>query len=333
MGIPRFNIVYADKQDNIFYMSNALIPLRDTIYNWENTLPGNSSKTKTNGYYGYKDLPKLENPTSGYIFNTNNSPFNCTEKSNNLKEENFPKSFGYREKFNNRSLRFEKLIDSYDKINYEDFLTIKYDQEYANPIFCPFKINKIFETTYNDSCEVKEILSLIQSWDRKANVDNIGAAQFSMFYKNLRTKLKTIKFDFDKEIPDSLLVESLQKTKNQILRSFDKLNISLGEYQKHVRADVEIPIGGLVDMIAESSSSKYKDGMVKVVKGDSYIMLVKFGDDLPEIETVLPYGISNRAKSPHFTDQMSLYATQKRKKMTLDKTEIYKNSSNIYHPK
>jgi acyl-homoserine lactone acylase PvdQ len=62
-------------------------------------------------------------------------------------------------------------------------------------------------------------------------------------------------------------------------------------------------------------------------------MLVKFGDDLPEIETVLPYGISNRAKSPHFTDQMSLYATQKRKKMTLDKTEIYKNSSNIYHPK
>ena len=86
-------------------------------------------------------------------------------------------------------------------------------------------------------------------------------------------------------------------------------------------------------MIAESSSSKYKDGMVKVVKGDSYIMLVKFGDDLPEIETVLPYGISNRAKSPHFTDQMSLYATQKRKKMTLDKTEIYKYSSNIYHPK
>ena len=333
MGIPRFNIVYADKQDNIFYMSNGLIPLRDTNYNWKLTIPGNSSKTKSSGYYGFKDLPKLENPISGYIFNTNNSPFNCTEKSNNLKEENFPKSFGFRETFNNRSLRFEKIIDGYDKINYEDFLKIKYDQEYANPIFCPFKINKIFDVTFNDSCEVADILSVIQSWDRKANVDNIGAAQFSMFYKSLRKKLKKINFDFDREIPDSLLLESLQKTKNQILRSFDKLNISLGEYQKHVRADVEIPIGGLVDMIAESSSSKYKDGKVKVVKGDSYLMLVKFGDDLPEIETVLPYGISNRVKSPHFTDQMNLYASQKRKKMTLDKTEIYKNASNIYHPK
>ena len=34
MGIPRFNIVYADKEDNIFYMSNAQIPLRDSNYNW-----------------------------------------------------------------------------------------------------------------------------------------------------------------------------------------------------------------------------------------------------------------------------------------------------------
>jgi acyl-homoserine-lactone acylase len=154
-----------------------------------------------------------------------------------------------------------------------------------------------------------------------------------MFYKNLRNKLQKIKFDFDSEIPDSLLFRSLQKTKSQILSSFDNLDISLGEYQKHVRGNIEIPIGGLVDMIAESSSSNYKDGKVKVVKGDSYIMLVKFGDELPEIETVLPYGISNRAKSPHFTDQMSLYATQKRKKMTLDKLDIYKNASNIYHPK
>ena len=333
MGIPRFNIVYADKEDNIFYMSNALIPLRDTNYNWKLTLPGNTSKTKTNGYFGFKDLPKLENPISGYVFNTNNSPFNCTKKEYNIKEENYPKSFGYKENYNNRSLRFEKLIDGYEKINYEDFLDIKYDQEYANPIFCPFKINKIFDVSVNDSSDIKDILSIIQSWNRKANVDNIGAAQFSMFYKNLRNKLQKIKFDFDSEIPDSLLFRSLQKTKSQILSSFDNLDISLGEYQKHVRGNIEIPIGGLVDMIAESSSSNYKDGKVKVVKGDSYIMLVKFGDELPEIETVLPYGISNRAKSPHFTDQMSLYATQKRKKMTLDKLDIYKNASNIYHPK
>ena len=72
MGVPRFNIVYADDKDNIFYMSNAKIPLRDSIYNWSTTLPGNTSKTKTTSYFPYESLPMLENPDCGYIFNTNN---------------------------------------------------------------------------------------------------------------------------------------------------------------------------------------------------------------------------------------------------------------------
>ena len=29
LGIPSFNIVYADKEDNIFYMSNARLSSRD----------------------------------------------------------------------------------------------------------------------------------------------------------------------------------------------------------------------------------------------------------------------------------------------------------------
>ena len=62
-------------------------------------------------------------------------------------------------------------------------------------------------------------------------------------------------------------------------------------------------------------------------------MLVQFGEGLPVIETVLPYGISNDPASPHFTDQMSLYASQNRKKMSLKKEVIYKNASKIYHPK
>ena len=31
LGIPRFNIVYADKEDNIFYMSNARLSVRDDL--------------------------------------------------------------------------------------------------------------------------------------------------------------------------------------------------------------------------------------------------------------------------------------------------------------
>ena len=79
-----------------------------------------------NKYHPYEDLPKLINPGSGYIFNTNNSPFNSTDKKDNLKEINYNSSFGFKEKENNRSLRFMELISSFEKVSYSDFKEIKY---------------------------------------------------------------------------------------------------------------------------------------------------------------------------------------------------------------
>jgi len=45
--LSMFNIMYADKYDTIFYINNALMPIRDSSpqYNWRRTVPGNTSKT------------------------------------------------------------------------------------------------------------------------------------------------------------------------------------------------------------------------------------------------------------------------------------------------
>ena len=87
------------------------------------------------------------------------------------------------------------------------------------------------------------------------------------------------------------------------------------------------------DMIAATSTASYKDRMVKAVSGDSYIMLIRYGDDQVEIETVLPYGASSNVNSPHYTDQMHMYVNHQRKKMSLDKDVIMKNAIKTYHPK
>ena len=62
-------------------------------------------------------------------------------------------------------------------------------------------------------------------------------------------------------------------------------------------------------------------------------MLIRYSDDNVEIETVLPYGISTDENSPHYSDQMNMYVNHQRKKMTLNKDEIYKSARKIYHPK
>lgn len=333
MGIPRFNIMYADNKDNIFYLSNAQLPVRDSAYNWDLVLPGNTSKTITSNYHKLNDLPQLLNPSHGYLFNTNNSPFNCAHSEDNLKEGDFPSTFSFKEKLNNRSLRFEELIKKFDKISYQDFIDIKYDQQYPTPIFCPFEINDIFSYNSSDYPTVKDLIDIFQNWDRKADIKSKGAAQWFIYYRTLNRSIKKSNHDLKSPVPDSLILNALTKTKEYFTNNFGGLDVKLEDFQKHVRGDVELPVPGLVDMIAATSTKSYKDGKVKAVSGDSYIMLLKYSKDSVEIETVLPYGISTHTDSPHYTDQMSLYVNHQRKKMTLNKEKIYGNSEKIYHPK
>ena len=118
-----------------------------------------------------------------------------------------------------------------------------------------------------------------------------------------------------------------------MLKHFGTTEVSLGDYQKLVRGNKELPVFGINDVVTAMSSIPYKDGKVKVTAGESYIELVKFTPNGPEIESVISYGSSDHPDSPHYNDQMELYTSYKTKKMTFDKAEIYANAKRIYHPK
>ena len=331
LGIPRFNIVYADRDDNIFYMSNARLSVRDESINWRNLVIGDTSSIILNDYHPYEDLPKLLNPPSGYLFNTNNSPFNSTKKEYNLLEENYSSTFSYKEKENNRSLRFMEIIKDYDKLSFDNFKIIKYDQQYPDSLAYVGNIAKIFNFDTDDDT-LNDILNIIKNWDKKGSYNNLGAAHWSLFYRFILELLSENDLKVTDEIPIKLFNKALQKTRKHLTKYFGKVDILLGDLQRHTRGELSLPVSGLIDMIAPTYVTKYKDGTYRSVSGESYIMLVKYSDSNIEIETVVPYGNSNDPLSPHYTDQMKLYIDKKTKSMTLDRETIYKNAASIYNP-
>ena len=331
LGIPRFNIVYADRDDNIFYMSNARLSVRDSSIDWRELVIGDVSSLILKNYHPYEDLPKILNPPSGYLFNTNNSPFNATSKEYNLLEDDYNSSFSFREKENNRSLRFMEMIEDYDKVSYDDFKVIKYDQKYPDSIAFIGNISEIFSLSFENE-DIVDIHNLITKWDRRGNYDNLGAAQWSLFYDYILRILDKNDIEVTDTIPEKYFIEGLRETKKYLIKNFGRVDILLGDLQKHVRGDIELPVSGLIDMIAPTYVVSYKDGTYRSVSGESYIMLVKYSKSDVEIETVLPYGNSNDSSSPHYTDQMSLYVDKKTKSMTLDKDKIYRDAVRIYNP-
>ena len=75
MQIPMFNTLYADKEGNLFYIYNGLIPKRIDGYDWDEIVPGDQSELIWNEYYSYMDLPQLVNPKSGFLQNCNSTPY------------------------------------------------------------------------------------------------------------------------------------------------------------------------------------------------------------------------------------------------------------------
>ena len=191
-------------------------------------------------------------------------------------------------------------------------------------------INQLFKIKPNHYPEISNLIRRIQEWNKKSNINSLGAGAFLIFYHRLKPYYKTL--ENPKVFSEEILVKALYDAKKFMLKNFGKIDIRLGEYQKLIRGEKILPIFGMPDVITAMSSTPYKDGMVKVVSGESYIQLVTFDNKGPQIESIISYGASDHPESEHYNDQMELFQKQRLKKMTLDKDKVYKNAVKIYHP-
>lgn len=331
-ALPGYNIGYADRNDTIFYISNGLLPKRAKGYDWENVVPGNTRKTLWTTTYDIEELPQVIQPSSGYVYNANHTPFRSSGEKDNPIQENFDEAMGFETYDNNRSTRLKELINQYDRLDYKDFKTIKYDHQYPNPYtFSWMNINYLDRLDSSLYPDIAALIERLQTWDRKAAANSLGAGTFAVFYNELRPFYR--KVPEPKIIPATFIVQALRNTKKYLLKHFNTTEVTLGEYQKLVRGTKELPIFGLPDVITAMAARPHKEGKVKVVSGESYIELVRFTPEGPEIESVISYGSSDHPDSPHYSDQMELYAQFKTKKMTLDKETVYKEAQRIYNPK
>ncbi len=330
-AISGYNLVYADKRDTIFYLSNGKLPLRDSTYNWKATLPGNTSKTLWTAYHPLRDLPQVLNPAAGYVFNTNHSPFNATASSDNIKEVNYDKTMGYETWNNNRSVRFMEQVSELDKVSFADFKRIKFDLQLPKNLSFFTKADSLFLLDEKKNTDIADVIRILKEWDRRADTTSIGASIFIQTYYSLEAKLKKEGRAFG-ILTAAECRAALLETKNYFNKYFSSVNVPLGNYQRLIRGEKSVAVSGMPDVLAAMHADPLKNGQIKAKQGDAYIALVRFTKDGPEIESINCYGASADPKSPHYTDQMDLFVKQQTKKMSLNKLEVLSQAKRIYHP-
>ena len=331
-SLPMFNIMYADRYDTIFYISNGKMPRRnsDTKYNWKSTIPGNTSATLWTEFKPIGELPQYVNPPSGYLYNTNHSPFLATAVKYNLDRMKFDRTDGYETYHNNRSQRVTELIKE-DKIDYATFKRIKFDQQLPKELKYTYGIDSLLNLNVNEYPGMKEVITNFQNWDRKAIVSSKGAAVFLLVYDYVSKKLAGTPA---RQLTKAEAIETYQYVNDYMIKSFGKTDLVLGDVQKLVRGDDARPAWGLPDVLTATYTEPYVNGMRKVNSGDAYICFVRYPKNggLPIIESVNTFGASMHPDSPHYKDQMTMFQKQQTKHMTLDKKEVLRTATKIYHP-
>lgn len=331
-SLPMFNIMYADRYDTIFYVSNGKMPRRnpDPQYHWNSTLPGNTSATLWTEFKPLMELPQYLTPPSGYLFNTNHSPFLATDPKYNLDKNKFDINDGFETYHNNRSQRVTELING-GKVDYETFKRIKFDQQLPKELKYIYGIDSMLNLKAEDYPAMKEVIISLQQWDRKAITSSKGAAVFILVYDYVSKKLKGVP---PRQLTKAESVETYQYVHDYMADNFKRTDLTLGDVQKLVRGDDARPAWGLPDVLTAAYTEPYKDGMRKVISGDAYICFVRYPKNggLPIIESVNTFGASMHPESPHYKDQMTMFQNQQTKRMTLDKAEVLKHAEKIYHP-
>lgn len=333
-AIPSTNIVYADTDDNIYFISNAKIPMRDSTFQWDQVLPGDTSATLwKEAYYPLDRLPQVLNPQSGYVFNTNNSPYNASDPADDPVPGRLNKVMNFQAEnlYNNRSRQFLHLINQYDSLSYEDFKQIKFNSQYPDSLTTPFITNlelllNLDPLAYPD---IADGITILNKWDRNTDVDNMQAAFFFLCYGALSANGFTLRGG---TMTEKQAVAAITEAKKIMLEKYGSLEVVLGDIQRHIRGDVNLPLGGGPDVLAAMYWQETDNNQYKGIAGESYIILSQFDSTGVQLETINAYGSSAESDSPHFTDQMEMYVNKQLKPMSLDIDKAFAEAKVVYHP-
>jgi acyl-homoserine-lactone acylase len=343
-GIINQYITYADKNDTIYCVSNGAMPIRADGYNWKSTVPGNTMKTLWTKFLPHDSLPHVLNPKAGYVFDCNNTSYTMTAKDENPPILAIQKNVGFEMNQTNRSLRLYEMMDEMKgrKLTWDDFLRIKYDAHYPRHVTAPFKhfeMEDLFSMRESDYPDIADAIRILKVWavKREGAVADTNATLLYRFlyacYFGINDSMDQL-FTRDTKAKLEYFAKGLRKVKADMLADYGTLNVPLGNYQRLVRGDHDLPTDGGPDMWDAKYGSPYAKGKIHVTNGESYILLARWpkGGGLPIIRSIAAYGSSNTPGAKHYTDQMNLYINKQTKEESLSKDWAYKHAERIYKP-
>lgn len=326
LQVPTFNITYADREGHVMYFYNGTLPKRksgDVAY-WAGVLPGDRSDTLWTEIHTYEDLPKVIDPPSGWVQNTNDPPWTGTLPA--LDHTKFPAYLSGRD-YSFRSISSMRMLSQEGKMSFEQLVSNKHSThlELADRIFDGFD----FAPRGELSDLTRRALGVLQAWDRKADNQSKGALLFETFARKLMGPALSNKAVFltpfdpadpiatPRKLKDpAKAMAALEEAARETEKTYGSLEAPYGDFMRFRFRGADLPGNGADGGLGAFRVIRFGPGVAgdtrrSPVHGDTFVACVEWLKTGPHAEVLVSYGNSSQPGTRHEVDQLPLLSAKK----------------------
>jgi acyl-homoserine-lactone acylase len=339
MQIPFFNVMYADREGNIFYMFNGQVPVRtqNAWSYWDRIIPGGKSEDIWTQTHSYDDLPKVKNPENGWMQNANDPPWtNTIPVVFNRKDYPgymAPVSMSFRPQRSARMLKEDESVTFDELINYKLSTRIELADRLLDDLFAAVDAS--------NSEKAKEAKKVLEAWDREADGDSRGMLLFKNWSRkfnlwNQSNYTTQWSEDHPDTTPDGIAdpdraVRLLEQAAQEIETMTGSLDTAWGDYYRINYAGKDLPGNGddgSMGIFRVAWSGGQDDKHAYIGGGDSWVGVIEFDGEV-KAKVLLSYGNATQKDSPHYGDQLELFSKKELRDAWFYKEAIDENTKRI----
>ena len=327
LALPMFNTIYADKNGNLYYVYNALLPIRGSgNYDWKGIVPGNTAYTMWREYFPFDELPQVVNPESGFLQNCNSTPFLATNGNDNPDKSFYPQNLGIELFQTNRALRVHETFGSDKSITQEEFYQYKFDTKYSRQSVMAVNLKKFLTEASSKDPDINKALELLRNWD--LDTDSSSTATH-LAIRAIRPQFNPAKYEYDAE----KIMDRLKKAVSWLNENFGRLDVKWGDIQRLQRGKTDLSLSGGPDIL-RAVYSKEKDDKYVGIAGDCFYEIVEWDSDgNVSAKSIHQFGTATQdTSSIHYDDQAQLFARHQMKPVWMKLEDIKLNLERSYRP-
>jgi len=342
LQVPTFNISYADRDGHIEYTFNGIAPKRASgdLAFWQGLVPGDTSEYLWTEVHPFEDLPRVTDPATGFIQNSNDPPWEATYPVA-YKPEDFPPYLAPRTPLSMRAQESVRMMVEAENLTLEELVELKLS---ANALMADRVLPDLLVAAANDpDPDMQAAVQILSDWDRTFSSDNRAGVLFEEWAKLFTGPRMTgqagfaVPWSADDPIntPSGLkdpaaAVEQLRKAIASTKEKYGKIDPVYGEVSRFILEDVDVPghggFGNLGAFHVITWSDPNAEGVRTPTHGETWVAMIEFSTPV-KAYGLMSYGNSRQPGTAHYSDQLEMLSEGKYRELWLLRDQVEANLS------